>query len=509
MLSKIHTAVIDGIEAVPVCIETDISKGMPTFHIVGQPDVSVREAKERIRSAIANSGMEHPKSRITINLSPAGIRKRGSHFDLAMAIGILASSGQIFTRDLEQFCLLGELSLDGSLQKCCGILPMVLSAKKAGLKSVVIPRANEKEAMLVQGIQIYAADHLEAVVDFFNLKRELPYRLGRLPDTTMEDVYDIDYSDVKGQEQAKRALIVAVSGGHGILLMGSPSTGKTMLAERIPTIMPGMTPDEILETTVIYSIAGLLHTGMPCISRRPFRRPSSSITMAGMLGGGHDAPRPGEITLANNGVLFLDEAGEFQKSLIDGLRTPLEKKSISLTRKGVTYTYPAEFMLVAATNPCKCGYAGDPAHPCKCTPAEVKQYQSKLSGPILERIDMHLALQPVDYRNLEDETVLSSNAMRQQIESARAIQRRRYDGTGIFLNQQLNDQMAAHFCHLGKAERTLVAEAYGRLKLNPRTLMRIKRVARTIADLDNSERIQTHHLAEAMQYREITWQAAN
>lgn len=296
--------------------------------------------------------------------------------------------------------------------------------------------------------------------------------------------------------------MIAVAGGHGILMTGSPSTGKTMLAERIPTVMPEMTADEVLETTVIYSIAGLLHEDSPVVSSRPFRQPHHTITQTGLTGGGKDVPRPGEITLAHNGVLFLDEIGEFSKSMIDSLRTPLEKKSISLTRKGITYVFPADFILAAATNPCKCGYLGDPFHPCTCTRREAEQYRNKLSGPILERIDMHLFLQPVEYSDLTQACGLDSGEMKRRIEKAREIQRKRYRGTGIFLNQQLTGKLLEKYCILGEAESRLVSEAYLRLNLNPRTLMRIKRVARTIADISGSEYIEVSHLTEALQYRE-------
>lgn len=505
MLSKIFTAVIDGIQAVPVTIETDIARGLPAFHIVGQPDISVKEARERIRSAMVNSGMEYPGQRITINLSPAGLPKRGSHFDLAMALGILAASGQIFQRNLETFAFIGELSLDGSLQKCSGVLPMVMAAQKAGIENVIVPEENLKEALLVRGINQYGAKNLADVSDFFNLKKDLPAR-GR-PGKDVSAIldlnsYSVDFADVKGQEAAKRALTIAVSGGHGILMTGSPSTGKTMLAERIPTIMPQMSMEEILETTVIYSIAGLLSEETPCISTRPFRQPHHTITKAGLLGGGAFVPRPGEITLAHNGVLFLDEVGEFDKALIDSLRTPLEKKSITLMRRGRAYVFPAEFILAAATNPCKCGYLDDPNHVCKCSPQEIERYRHKLSGPILERIDMHLRLYPVDYEDLASEKSTGSCEMKEQIERARKIQKERYRGTGICLNQQLDGKLLDTYCSLGREEAGLIARAYNKLKLNPRTLMRVKRVARTIADMDASRDITVVHLTEALQYRE-------
>lgn len=502
MLSKILSAAISGVEAMPVIVETDIAKGMPAFHIVGQADTTIKESTERIRSALLNAGMEYPMSRITVNMSPADLRKRGSHFDLPVAVGILASSGQIFGGELNLYGFAGELSLDGSLNKTDGILPMVIALKKAGCSRVIIPYANRREAMLVRGIRIYPARNLEEVTDFFNLKRELDYlydeEIGGLGESR---IYTQDFADVKGQEIAKRAITIAVAGGHGILMMGSPSTGKTMLSERIPTIMPEMTFDEILETTVLYSIAGLLDENTPYITKRPFRQPHHKITPMGLLGGGC-WPRPGEISLASKGVLFLDEAGEFDRNMIDALRTPLEKKYISIIRKGKNFLFPADFMLVAATNPCKCGYYGDPEHECTCGIQEVMRYQKKLSGPILDRIDMHIRLMPVDFNDLEVEQSLSTAEMKASIEAARRIQRERYAGIGITLNQQLDAHLAELYCHVDSDGKQILKMAYERLKLNPRTLLKVKKIARTIADLDGSENVEVGHINEALQYRE-------
>lgn len=502
MLSKIISAVVQGIGAIPVTIETDLSKGMPSFNVVGLADVTVKEARERIRAAMVNSGLAYPKGRITINMSPAGIRKKGSHFDLPMAMGIVSASKQIITKGTEQLAFIGELSLDGTIMKCKGVLPMVMALKEEGFTGAVVPFDNKEEASLVTGIDIYPVQSLFDLVDQLKARvlLESPFKTEKVEGIHIPS--SVDFSEVKGQVYAKRAITIAVAGGHGILMTGSPATGKTMISERIPTIMPRMTEGEILETTVVYSVAGLLGKGIPCISERPFRQPHHRITQVGLLGGG-TIPYPGEVTLANQGVLFMDEIGEFDRSLIDSLRIPLEKKKVALIRRGKTYFFPADFMLVAATNPCKCGYYGDPTHKCICKKGERERHKGKISGPILDRIDMHLALQPLSFDDLAAEKTGSSADMRKKIERAREIQNVRYFNTGIQLNHQIDQHLAEEYCLLDEKGMALAATAYDKLKLNPRTFLKVKKIARTIADLEESEKVTSDHIAEAMIYREI------
>ncbi|MGF6376276.1 magnesium chelatase family protein [Clostridiales Family XIII bacterium PM5-7] len=502
MLSKVLSAVVQGIHAVPVTIETDLGRGMPSFNVVGLADVTVKEARERIRAAVINSTLDYPKGRITINMSPAGIRKKGSHFDLPMAIGILAASKQIKVSELEHIGFIGELSLDGTIRGGSGILPMVIALKNQGAKGVVVPFERQEEAALVSGINVYPAQSLLSLIEQLHDGMEISQFTGQAEPHEHHERFNVDFSDVKGQAYAKRAITIAVAGGHGILMTGSPSTGKTMISERIPTIMPEMSETEILETTVIYSVAGLLGKERPCITKRPFRQPHQRITRAGMFGGGA-IPYPGEVTLASQGVLFLDEVGEFDRNLIDGLRVPLENKQVSLVRFGKTYVFPAEFMLVAATNPCKCGYYGDATQKCVCKRGEIERYKAKISGPILDRIDLHLNLQPLSFDELNGEITDSSADMRAQIRRARDIQKERYLNEDIDLNHQMDDALADQHCELNEEGIALASRAYETLKLNPRTLLKVKRIARTIADLDGSEAVTTEHFAEALAYREI------
>lgn len=503
MLIKTISAFVRGIEAIPIFIETDVSQGLPFYQIVGQPDSSIRESKERIRLGLQNSGYTYPKGKITVNMAPAEIRKSGSHFDLAIAMGMLAASGQLEDKSFDRCCFLGELSLDGKINPIHGVLPMMSAMKNAGIYTAFVPKENVKEATLLSGMQIYGVkdlyevvhhflgEHLEAEpsVDFSMLRKEMAYTGTK------------DFADVRGQESAKRAITVSVAGGHGLLMIGSPSTGKSMLAERIPTIMPEMREEEILETTMVYSVAGQLTKERPIVATRPFRHPHHKLTTAGLLGGGVP-PKPGEITLANKGVLFLDEIGEFDYRLIDGLRVPLETKAITLVRNQVQYTYPADFLLVGASNPCPCGYLGDPVHACKCTAGEIQRYQRRFSGPIMDRVDMHMHLMPIAYEELNGRESTSSADMRDQIIRAREIQRHRYEKEDFNLNSQMDARHLNQYAPLSTEDEKLLAMAYERMKLNPRTVMKVRKLARTIADLEGSEEIQTSHLTEALQFRE-------
>lgn len=503
MLSKVITATLHGIEARPVLVETDITRGLPALNIVGLADTTVKEARERIRSAIINTGCRYPMGRITVNLSPAYVKKKGSHFDLAMAIGIIASSEQIFDRDIEEYCFIGELSLDGRINKVNGILPMLMTIKAMGIKKVIVPKANAEEASLVDDLNIYEGETLQQVLDHFNLVESLKMiDAAEGIQSIRQASTSLDFAQVKGQEMGKRAITVAVAGNHGILMTGSPGTGKTMMAMRIPTIMQPMTYEEIVEATMVYSVAGLLTEKDPYITQRPFRQPHHRITPPGLIGGGN-SPRPGEVSLAHKGVLFLDEMGEFDRNTIEMLRVPLETGKINVFRQGENFTFPADFMLVAATNPCRCGYYGDPSHECSCKPGGIDAYRAKLSGPILDRIDMHIETLPVSYNQLGQEEGMSSAAMGAKIRAAQERQEARYIDESIMFNSQMDNGLVEKFCSLGPAENKMLRGAFGKLNLNPRTLMKVVKVARTIADIEGEERIREEHLAEALHYRAV------
>ncbi len=501
MLSKTVTAFVSGMEAMAITVETDVSQGFPSYHIVGQPDISIKESRDRIRLALGHVGCSYPKGRIVINMSPAVIKKRGSHFDLAIAAGILGATGQIDSRLLEGFAFLGEVSLDGTVNKTTGVLPMVSALKNAGCCKVFLPQDNQKEALLISGMQIYGLRNLSQLIDYF-LGNE-----GLHPLTSRQNVvldtecrWDKDYEDVHGQEAAKRAVMTAVAGGHGLLMIGSPATGKTMLAERIPSILPPLSKEEMLETTMIYSVAGLLDEQQPFINKRPFRQPHHKLTVAGLLGGGV-YPKPGEIALAHKGVLFLDEVGEFDPRLMEAMRIPMETKKVALVRSSGCYTYPADFLLIGAGNPCPCGYHGDSQNTCKCSAGDILRYQRKFSGPMMDRIDMHIHLTPIQYEDLKKTGHMSSSEMRERIIGARQMQRNRYGKGDDRLNCQLTERDIEIFAPLQEDGEALLKEAYGPLRLNPRTLLKIRKLARTIADLEERETILQRDVAEALQYR--------
>ena len=508
MLSRVRTASLNGMEARLVDVETDITRGLPNMNIIGLGDATVKEAVARIRSSILSSKLEFPNERITINLAPAWLRKRGSHYDLGMGIGILCSTGQIPSSQIIETAFLGELSLSGKINRCNGIMPMVKTIRNSGIKKVIVPISNLEEASLVEGIHILGASTLMDVVNYLNGKEN------RLVDADPKDVNDsgkyetaLDYLDIKGQEHAKRAVVIAASGGHGLMMIGSPGTGKTMIAERLPYIMPPLSKEEITELTAIYSIAGLLDDENQIITKRPFRNPGMSITIPGLLGAGVP-PRPGEVTLAHKGVLFMDELGERGRDLIDCLRIPLESKNVSINRMGEVYRYPADFMFVTATNPCKCGHYGDPRKECTCSPRELQAYRSRISGPILGRIDIHVELMSPEFDDLTKMKGKSSEEMRNEILKAREIQKERYlkykksSVSSIRLNGELEDSLVDEVCKMSNEASKLFSQAYDSMNLEPRSATKIKKISRTIADLEGEKTIDVRHVAEALQYRE-------
>lgn len=503
MLATLNTLVLTGIEARPVKVEVDLQTGLPNFDLVGLASQATREARERVRSAIKNSGFDFPNRKIIVNLAPADIKKEGSHFDLAIALGILIASEQIEGEVGESCIFAGELSLDGSLRGVPGILPMALELMKtAPDKYFIVPEANRQEAGLVSEVHSLAANSLREVCDFLQSNSVLS-SIKPTAYTRGSGSHNIpDFADVKGQEMAKRALLVTAAGLHNLLLIGPPGGGKTMLARRVPGIMPEMSREEVLETTRIYSVAGLLNADYPLVDVRPFRAPHKNASSASVIGGGK-IPRPGEISLAQNGVLFLDEFPEFNRDLLEALRQPLEDKVVTIARAQATHTYPANFGLIASMNPCPCGFYGSEIE-CTCTPLQIQKYLGRISGPLLDRMDLQVELPRINFEQLRDrESGESSASMREKVIMAREIQQKRFAKYKISLNSQMRPADVKKFCSLDEESERLLKNVFDRLKMSARAHDRILKVARTIADLELSAEIKMQHLAEALQYRSL------
>ena len=505
MLVKTYCAAVMGLEAITVTVELNIDRGV-MFHLSGLADTSIKESYDRIKAALSNIGFRMPIADITVNLSPADIRKEGSGYDLPLAISILAGDCKVESERLSEYMLVGELGLDGSLRPIRGALPIAIRARKEHFRGLIVPRENVREAAVVNNLDVYGMDSLSDVVKFFNGSDDYqPERIDtRAVFYQQQSQYDLDFAEVKGQENVKRALEVAAAGGHNLIMVGPPGSGKSMMAKRLPSILPPLSLSESLETTQIHSVAGKLSRDTSLISQRPFRSPHHTISSVALVGGGNN-PQPGEISLAHNGVLFCDELPEFNRSVLEVMRQPLEDRKITISRSKYTVEYPCSFMFVASMNPCPCGYYGDPTHNCVCTPGQIQRYMNKISGPLLDRIDIQCEIQPVAFKDLAYlKPGEPSSAIRERVIAARKIQEDRYkDYNGIHCNAQMTERMLHDFAQPDEKSLDMLRMAMEKLKLSARAYGRILKVARTIADLDGKEKIEMRHVGEAVGYRNL------